>query len=207
MAPLPACPTCRAELHASRLLQLTITEVGLAAGTDATADVWVATVSCPGCLAAIEATGWRDGGAGWTVREVTSSTAVARIRDRLAAARAGDSLDRELRALFSNPASAVLLGTLELFEFVKEAWGRTVRLRVESGAWPNQRGGESPGEPFPPRAYLVRALSQIAIPAGAADHFLVHEGTSLAVTGVREGMLLCELDGKPLLVSPNLVDP
>jgi len=205
MALLPPCPTCRVPLLGSRLLKLYPTEVGVGPGTDATLPAWLATVSCPGCLAVVEMNGWQEGGPEWSAREVTSSSAVTRIRDRLELARKDQVLQREVRALFSNPASALLLGTPELLEFVREGLGRTVTVREDCGAWIDPTCSFSAGDGFPPGCSLLASIGWKSLPA-APGNFAVHTGQALTVTGVRDGKLLCEFESQPVLVALSYLE-
>lgn len=160
-------------------------------------EYWVVTLSCPGCLAVIELNEWH----GWEASEAVSSSVVLRLRDRLAAARTGDALEGEVRALFSDYPSALVLGTPELFEFVSEAFGHSVRLRERVATWP---GSDTPGGAYPPS---VDALHSVAKSPPKNDAIVLLEGETLALTGVRSRRLACTHGERPVVVHPDLVDP
>lgn len=208
MPVLPPCPTCRTTLDAARVLRAQLRETGAAAGIDAMIEWWEVSVSCPGCLAAVAVEAFVHDLATWTAREAVSPpTAVSRIRDRLAAARDAGDLEGAVRALLADGASAWLVGTPELFEYVREVFGTTVRLRADAFALP---GIDVPGG-FPPASRRLFAPAKprrkgARPPAPPEGSVAVPAGSTLTVTGVREGALLCDHDGLSTLVPPDLVE-
>ena len=205
---LPSCPICSAPLDASRFLKAQLRETRAAAGTDAVIEWWDVSVSCAGCLAAVVVEAYVHDLSTWTARESTSAAVVLRIRDRLRAARRQEDLERSLRELFADGESAWLLGTPELFEYVREIWGRTVRVRRAAVALP---GIELPA-PFPAassrlfvpaKATKRRGARPPPLPEGSVQ---IPAGTALTVVGVREGALRCEVDGLSTIAHPDLVD-
>jgi hypothetical protein len=168
---------------------------------------WVVSVSCPGCLAAVALEAYVHDLSTWTARESCPAAAVTRLRDRLAAAREDGDLERALRTLFADAASAWLLGTPELYEYVREVFGRTVTTRRSAFALP---GIEVPGG-FPPAWWRLfvpakpkrKGARPPALPEGCVP---VPSGAALPVTGVREGALLCEYRGLAMLAHLDLVE-
>lgn len=193
---LPTCPTCRTPLDASRILRAQQHETGAAAGIDAMIEWWEVSVSCPGCLAAVVLEAYVHDLSAWKARESSSAAVVSRLRDRLAAAREQGDLERVLRAIFADGASAWLLGTPELFEYVREVLGRTVTVRTAALALPGIEvaGGFPPAwrRLFVPAKATRKGARRPPPPDGSVR---IPAGATLTVIGVREGVLLCEYEG------------
>ncbi len=179
------CPECGTPLDSSRVLDFQVETVYVAAGTDASADVPVFTVSCHGCLAALDV---RDFG-GWSVSAVRAKGPVAtRLRERLVDAERRGALEAEVAKILggSTPVEALLLGTPEIHADIAPAFAPACVLAKDARA--------RPPELVPSQAPFTFVAPLILYEADRTSdrtHRAFPAGTPLTPLGIHGGRLLC----------------
>ena len=200
------CPSCAGALDTRRILESSGREGYVAQVSDYTVWFWTFRLSCPGCLSVVTIDDRLDGR---VIELATKGTVVARLRDRLVAARAGGTIAQCTTAL--EPAEWKLLGTPELFAEVADSLGRRLHLvaagaprEFEICAQPAPPGFTAPPwflEPLPAPAKKSKVKAKKK-PAAAPESELLPAGTAVELIGIREGRLRCSCPaaGRELLV-------